>query len=88
MPFTTGVGITWVNQRRRPVALKIKTTPAVVKPADTVSSMVNFLAIATAAIAFQMVRSRGGELRGEEKTHLHRLHGERDPKGYSCEYIP
>jgi hypothetical protein len=34
-----------------PVTLKTSTTPAVVKPADTVSSIENFLAIATAAIA-------------------------------------
>jgi hypothetical protein len=41
-----------------PVTLKIKTTPAVVKPADIVSSMVNFLAIATAAIAFDNISPR------------------------------
>jgi hypothetical protein len=34
-----------------PVTLKTNTTPAVVKPADTVSSIENFLAIATEAIA-------------------------------------
>jgi hypothetical protein len=34
-----------------PVTLKMSTTPAVVKPADIVSSIENFLAIATAAIA-------------------------------------
>ncbi len=51
MPFTTGVGITWVNHLSMPVTLKTSTTPAVVKPADTVSSIENFLAIATAAIA-------------------------------------
>ena len=51
MPFTTGVGITFVNHLSRPVMLKMKTMLDVVKPADIVSSMVNFLAIATAAIA-------------------------------------
>jgi hypothetical protein len=34
------------------VMLKMKTIPAVVKPADMVSSMENLLAIATAAMAF------------------------------------
>jgi hypothetical protein len=34
-----------------PVILKMNTTPDVVKPADIVSSMENFLAMATAAIA-------------------------------------
>jgi hypothetical protein len=58
IPFTTGVGTTCVNQRSRPVTLKMKTTPAVVKPAETVSSIVNFLTIATAAIAYEGVRSR------------------------------
>lgn len=51
IPLTTGVGITCVNHRRSPVTLKMKTKPAVVKPAETVSSMVNFRAMATAAIA-------------------------------------
>lgn len=51
IPFTTGVGMTWVNQRRRPVTLKRKTKADVVKPAETVSSMLNLRAIATAAIA-------------------------------------
>ena len=51
MPFTTGVGITFVNHLSKPVTLKMNTTPEVVKPADIVSSTENFLAIATAAIA-------------------------------------
>jgi hypothetical protein len=51
MPFTTGVGITLVNHLRRPVTLKRKTTPEVVKPAEMVSSMENFCAMATAAMA-------------------------------------
>jgi hypothetical protein len=51
IPLTTGVGITWVNHLSMPVMLKTNTTPAVVKPAETVSSIENFLAIATAAIA-------------------------------------
>jgi len=36
--------------------LKMKTMPAVVKPAETVSSIVNFLAIATAAMAYGRVK--------------------------------
>jgi hypothetical protein len=52
MPLTTGVGITRVNHLSKPVTLKMKTTPAVVKPAETVSSIENFLDIATAAIAY------------------------------------
>lgn len=51
IPLTTGVGMTRVNRLSPPVALKMNTIPAVVKPADTVSSIENFLAIATAAIA-------------------------------------
>ncbi len=51
MHFTTGVGITCVNHLSKPVTLKIKTITEVVKPADMVSSMENFLEIATAAIA-------------------------------------
>jgi hypothetical protein len=52
MPLTTGVGITCVNHLSMPVTLNINTKPAVVKPAEIVSSIENFLAIATAAIAF------------------------------------
>jgi len=52
IPLTTGVGITCVNHRSMPVTLNMNTNPDVVKPADTVSSIENFLAIATAAIAF------------------------------------
>lgn len=52
IPFTTGVGITCVNHRRRPVMLKRNTTPAVVNPAETVSSIENLLAMATAAMAY------------------------------------
>jgi hypothetical protein len=52
IPFTTGVGITCVNHLSNPVTLKIKTTPDVVKPAEIVSSMENFLEIATAAMAY------------------------------------
>ena len=52
MPFTTGVGITCVNHLSKPVTLKINTTAEVVKPADMVSSIDNFLAMATAAMAF------------------------------------
>lgn len=51
MPLTMGVGMTLVNHLSSPVILNMKTTPAVVNPAETVSSIVNFLAIATAAIA-------------------------------------
>ncbi len=40
-----------VNHLSKPVTLKMNTNAAVVKPADTVSSIENFLAIATAAIA-------------------------------------
>jgi hypothetical protein len=36
-----------------PVTLKINMIPATAKPADTVSSIENFLAIATAAIAWR-----------------------------------
>jgi hypothetical protein len=53
MPFTTGVGITRANHLSKPVILKRRTTPAVVKPADIVSSTEKFLAIATAAIAYK-----------------------------------
>tara|TARA_R110002060_G_scaffold75312_1_gene84938 strand:+ start:90 stop:284 length:195 start_codon:yes stop_codon:yes gene_type:complete len=52
MPFTTGVGITRVNHLSRPVTLNRKTKPDVVNPAETVSSIENLLAIATAAIAY------------------------------------
>jgi hypothetical protein len=51
IPFTTGVGMTCVNHLSIPVELKMNTTPAVAKPAETVSWIENFLAIATAAIA-------------------------------------
>lgn len=51
MPLTTGVGITWENHLSIPVTLNMNTNPAVVKPADTVSSTEKFLAMATAAIA-------------------------------------
>ena len=51
IPLTTGVGITRVNHLRRPVTLKMSTTPDVVKPAETVSPIENFLAMATAAMA-------------------------------------
>jgi len=51
MPLTTGIGMTLVNHLSNPVALKIRTNTEVVKPAATVSSIVNFLEIATAAIA-------------------------------------
>lgn len=57
MPFTTGVGITRVNHLSIPVALNTKTIPAVVKPAEMVSSMENFRAMATAAMAYRNVRS-------------------------------
>ena len=52
MPLTTGVGITRVNHLSKLVTLKMKTTPAVVKPAEAVSLTENFLDIATAAIAY------------------------------------
>lgn len=51
IPFTTGIGIAVANHRNRPVILKINTTADVVKPADIVSPIENFLAMATAAIA-------------------------------------
>jgi hypothetical protein len=51
IPLITGVGIARVNHCRRPVALKINTTPEVVNPAEIVSSIENFLEIATAAMA-------------------------------------
>jgi hypothetical protein len=85
MPFTTGVGITWVNHRNMPVTLKMNTKPAVVKPADTVSSMENFLAIATAAIAFEGLAHVTCLVRS---TYLHRLYREWDAKSYSSEDIP
>lgn len=69
--------------------LKMKTMPAVVKPAETVSSMVNFLAIATAAIAYEIVKSRGIKWNGLRRSmYLHRLYRERNSKGYPGEYIP
>ena len=54
IPLTTGVGITRENHRSNPVALNMRTTTEVVKPADTVSSIVNFLEIATAATAWEI----------------------------------
>lgn len=59
IPFTTGVGITCVNHLRSPVMLNMNTTPAVMNPAETVSSTENFLAIATAAMAciYQLICS-------------------------------
>ena len=53
MPFTTGVGITWVNHLSNPVTLKRRTMAEVVKPAEMVSSMLNLREIATAAIAWK-----------------------------------
>jgi hypothetical protein len=41
-----------VNQCNSPVILKRKTTPDTVKPADTVSEIVNEREMATAAIAW------------------------------------
>lgn len=43
--------LTSENHLRRPVMLKMNTTPEVVKPADIVSAIENLRAIATAAIA-------------------------------------
>ena len=86
IPLTTGVGITWVNHLSIPVALKMKTAPAVVKPADTVSSMENFLAIATAAMAFQSISSRDHKV--VRWTYFHRLHRQRDSKGHTSENVP
>src|SRR4051812_34207116 len=73
MPLTTGVGITRVNHSKRPVALKMNTTPAVVKPAETVSSMENFLDIATAAIAYHFV-SILSSIFTSGPADFHRLH--------------
>jgi hypothetical protein len=69
-----------------PVTLKIKTTPAVVKPADIVSSMENFLAMATAAIAFDNVspRDRNWIL----MFYLHRLNGKGYAKCHTGEDVP
>lgn len=52
IPLTTGVGMTCVNHRKRPLILNRRTMEEVVKPAEMVSSIVNLRAIATAAIAF------------------------------------
>jgi hypothetical protein len=52
MPLTTGIGITLVNHLSNPVMLSRRTTPETKIPADTVSEIVNFLEIATAAIAW------------------------------------
>lgn len=54
IPFTIGVGMTRVNQRRRPVTEKKRTKAEVVKPAEIVSSIVNLRAMATAAIACEL----------------------------------
>jgi hypothetical protein len=52
MPFTTGIGVTRFAQLINPVTLNTPTKPATTSPAAAFSSSVNFLAIATAAIAF------------------------------------
>jgi hypothetical protein len=68
-----------------PVTLKRKTTPAVVKPAETVSSMENFLAIATAAMALDIISSRD---RNRCSIYLHRLYRKWNAKCHTSEDVP
>ncbi len=75
-----------MNHLRIPVTLNTKTTLAVVKPAETVSSMENFLAIATAAIAFETVSSH--DRNGFLVIYLHRLYRQWYAKSHPSENIP
>ena len=55
----TGIGILRVNHLIRPVMLRKPTTPATNRPADDTCALVNFLASATAAMAFIGCTGRG-----------------------------
>lgn len=59
MPLTTGMGVTLLAQLIRPTRLKMPTIVATTIPAAAFSSSVNFLAMATAAIAFMGWTGRG-----------------------------
>lgn len=79
-----------MNHLSKPVTLKMKITPAVVKPAETVSSIENFLDIATAAIAYVTNVSSRDSNQGSpwSSTYLHRLDWKRYTKGNPSQYVP
>jgi hypothetical protein len=67
--------------------LKIKTTADVVHPAEIVSSMENFLEIATAAIACDGISPTNHPC-SQSVTYLHRLYWKRYSKKDASKNVP